>query len=59
MGPDESHAPVNNSGFTSGIAAASVATGIRAATLTGVAQGDTSGDTVMLHCHCLPLTVIP
>eukprot|EP01050_Picozoa_sp_SAG11_P008010 SAG11_NODE_686_length_7720_cov_1.748327_5_plen_399_part_00 len=37
MGPDESHAPVNNSGFTSGIAAASVATGIRAAALTGVA----------------------
>ena len=37
MGPDESHAPVNNSGFTSGIAAASVATGIRTATRTGAA----------------------
>jgi trehalose/maltose hydrolase-like predicted phosphorylase len=35
MGPDESHAPVNNSGFTSGIAAASIATGIRAAALIG------------------------
>lgn len=35
MGPDESHAPVNNSGFTSGIAAASIATGLRVAKLTG------------------------
>ena len=35
MGPDESHAPVNNSGFTSGIAAASIASGIRVARLVG------------------------
>jgi trehalose/maltose hydrolase-like predicted phosphorylase len=37
MGPDESHAPVNNSAFTSGIAAASIATAVRACKLTGEA----------------------
>jgi trehalose/maltose hydrolase-like predicted phosphorylase len=39
MGPDESHAPVNSSSFTSAIAASSLRSGVRAAALLGVPAG--------------------